>query len=155
MKNALVILTAVVAMAACKSADKKIGVSGTDTLNKITPELIEKAQKDTANYTTIQWIDSTTRNLGNLKKDETVEVTFRFKNSGDKTLIIESVTASCGCTIPEKPEQPIAPGEEGVIKAKYNGSGSGTISKNVTVIANTKPSIQHTLIFTGNVEEKK
>jgi Protein of unknown function (DUF1573) len=155
MKNALVILTAVVAMAACKSADKKTGISGTDTLNKITPELIEKAQKDTANYTTIQWIDSTTRNLGNLKKDETVEVTFRFKNSGDKTLIIESVTASCGCTIPEKPEQPIAPGEEGVIKAKYNGSGSGTISKNVTVIANTKPSIQHTLIFTGNVEEKK
>lgn len=158
MKHVLIILTGFIALAACKSADKKMGGNGKnggDSTITLTPEQIEKAKTDSANFTTIEWIDSTTRNLGKLVKDQSVEVTFRFKNSGDKTLIIENVSASCGCTIPEKPEQPIAPGQEGVIKAKFNGSGSGPITKTVTVIANTNPSKTHTLTFTGEVEEKK
>jgi hypothetical protein len=158
MKHTLIIFTAFVALAACKSSDKKIGGNGEnggDSAITLTPEQLEKAKTDSANFTTIEWIDSTTRNLGKLVKDQSVEVTFRFKNSGDKTLIIENVSASCGCTIPEKPEQPIAPGQEGVIKAKFNGSGSGPITKTVTVIANTNPSKQHTLTFAGEVEEKK
>jgi hypothetical protein len=154
MKYTLIILASIISLAACKSSDKKIAANG-GTGIKLTPEQIEKAKNDSANFTTIEWIDSTTRNLGQLKKDQPVEVTFRFKNSGDKTLIIENVSASCGCTIPEKPEEPIAPGQEGVIKAKFNGSGSGPITKTVTVIANTNPTKQHMLTFTGEVVEIK
>ncbi|HMU46310.1 MAG TPA: DUF1573 domain-containing protein [Chitinophagaceae bacterium] len=147
MKKILIVVAAVLALAACKTNDKKA------TGGNLTPEEIEKAKNDSANFTTIEWIDPVTQNLGLLKKDQEIEITYRFKNSGNKILIIENVTAGCGCTIPEKPEKPFAPGEEGVIRAKFNGSGHGTISKTVTVIANTTPQKEHTLTFTGEIKE--
>jgi len=147
MKKILFLCAAILALAACKTNDKKaVG-------NNLTPEEIEKAKNDTANFTTIEWLDPVTQDLGKLKKDQEIEITYRFKNSGDKILVIENVSASCGCTIPEKPEKPFAPGEEGVIKAKFNGSGHGAITKNVTVIANTKPQKTYTLIFKGEISE--
>jgi len=148
MKKTALIVLATLSLAACKEMDKKAPVE------KMSKEQIEKAVTDTTNFTTLTWIDSTTQSLGNLKKDKEIEITWRFKNTGDKNLIVENVTASCGCTIPEKPEQPFAPGQEGIIKAKFNGSGSGSITKQVHVIANTKPSKEHTLTFTGVVSEK-
>jgi Protein of unknown function (DUF1573) len=158
MKKIALILTAAISLYACKSADKKAGDATADTskTNILTKQEFEKAKAaDTANATTIQWLDSTTLNLGKLKKDQEVEVTYKFKNIGDKNLVIASVTAGCGCTIPETPKEPFAPGQEGLIKAKYNGSGSGIISKHVTVVANTKPSTTHELTFTGEVVESK
>lgn len=151
MKKLIFLGFAVATLAACKSTDKKVEKPA----SPLTKEEVAKLASDTSKLTSIQWIDSTTRSLGQLVKDQEVEVTFRFKNNGDNLLVIENVSAGCGCTIPEKPEQPFAPGEEGVIKAKFNGSGSGMISKNVTVIANTKPVKEHTLIFTGEIVEKK
>lgn len=136
-----------VSLIACKNSDKN-AVEKT-----LTQEEKEKAVIDTANFTTIQWLDSTTTNLGKLTKDKSIEITYRFKNTGTKNLIIESVSAQCGCTIPEKPEKAFAPGEEGVIKAKFNGSGKGTISKQIYVMANTNPQKDHTLTFTGEIIE--
>ncbi len=141
---AFVILSGLIA---CKSNDKKAVAA------PLTQEEKAKAANDTANFTTIQWLDSTSTNLGKLKKDNSVEITYRFKNTGTKNLIIESVTAQCGCTIPEKPEQAFAPGEEGIIKAKFNGSGSGVITKQVYVTANTNPTKSHTLTFSGEIIE--
>lgn len=120
----------------------------------LTDEQKQQAVQDSANFTSVQWLDSTTRNLGKLVKDQSIEVTFRFKNTGSKNLVIENVSAPCGCTIPEKPEKPFAPGEEGVIKAKFNGSGQGTISKQIHVKANTTPATDHTLTFTGEIQEQ-
>lgn len=149
MKKTVLIALALISLAACKEMDKKGA-----PVEKMSKEEIEKAATDTTNFTTLTWIDSTTQPLGKLKQGKEIEITWRFKNTGDKNLIIENVTASCGCTIPEKPEQPFAPGQEGVIKAKFNGSGSGSITKQVHVIANTKPAKEHTLTFTGEVSEK-
>ena len=149
MKKTALIALALISLAACKDMDKKAA-----PVEKMSKEEIEKAANDTTNFTSLTWIDSTTQSLGKLKKDKDIEITWRFKNTGDKSLIIENVTASCGCTIPEKPEQSFAPGQEGVIKAKFNGSGSGSIVKQVHVIANTKPAKEHTLTFTGEVSEK-
>jgi hypothetical protein len=103
--------------------------------------------QDTANYTTIQWLDSTYLELGQQPEGKTIELSYRFKNTGKRNLVIQNVTAQCGCTIPEKPEKPIAPGEEGLIKAKYNGSGHGEVRKEVYVTANTSPNPAHTLVF--------
>jgi len=153
MKKTLLLLVAAISLLACNPKDKKAGVTGnTDTGVKMNPDDVAKAQTDSANFTTIEWLDSTVKNLGDLKKDQQVEVTFRFRNSGNKVLVFESVTAGCGCTVVDKPEKPFEPGEEGVIKASYNGSGNGVISKNVTAIANTKPERAHNLTFTGNVQ---
>lgn len=109
----------------------------------------EKALEDSANYTTIQWLDSTFRDLGKVTEGQIVEISWRFKNTGNKPLIIVNTSASCGCTVAEKPEQPIAPGEESVIKAKFdsNGRPEGEQRKEVFVTANTKESPSHNLSF--------
>jgi len=112
-------------------------------------------QEDTSLFTRLTWLDTTDQTLGKLKPGKEIEIKWRFKNTGERPLIIEGVTASCGCTIPEKPEKPLLPGEEGTIKAKFNGSGNGYIVKQVHVVANTNPSKNHTLSFSGEIPEQK
>lgn len=68
--------------------------------------------------------------------------TFKFKNTGKVPLVISSATASCGCTIPNKPEKPINPGEIGeldVIFRPKEGQVGQTVTKKITVTANTVP----------------
>lgn len=155
MKKLILLFSVAALLSSCKESDKKAaGEPGkSDSAQVLSEEQKKQALADPASFTAIEWIDPTTQNLGKLIKDQTIEITYRFKNSGDKTLVIENVTAQCGCTIPEKPEKPIAPGEEGVIKAKFNGAGQGTISKQIYVKANTAPSTDHTLTFTGEIKE--
>jgi len=112
--------------------------------------------KDSANFTTIQWLDSIHRDLGKVTEGDQVEVSYRFKNTGNKPLVVTSVTASCGCTIPETPQEPFAPGAEGIIKAKFNSKNRvGQNRKEVYVTANTKPDNLQQLEFTIEVEKKK
>lgn len=63
---------------------------------------------------------------------------FEFTNTGDSPLIISRVYSSCGCTIPKKPEQPVAPGETGVIEVKYDTKRVGPIRKTITVYSNAE-----------------
>ena len=62
---------------------------------------------------------------------------FVFKNTGKEPLIISRAKGSCGCTVPSPPKDPIAPGESGVIKVKYDTNRSpGPIRKTITVYTN-------------------
>lgn len=95
------------------------------------------AMNDTANFTTIQWLDSIEQNLGTVNEGQVVEITWRFKNTGTKPLIIARVQPGCGCTVAEQPQEPIAPGQEGKIKAKFDSNGHPhTQNKDVFVYAN-------------------
>lgn len=79
---------------------------------------------------------------------------FKFKNTGDSPLVITRVTASCGCTRPEYPKEPIASGKTGKIKVTYNAKGRpGRFLKNVYVYANTDPDKQ-ILYIKGNVNSE-
>lgn len=79
--------------------------------------------------------------------------TFRFKNTGTEPIIITSAKASCGCTIPKKPEEPVMPGEYGeldVIFRPKEGQQGTPVTKRITVIANTNPKETY-LNITSNV----
>lgn len=153
MKKALFILLASAGLMACTSTDKKINDAGNPSDSAVQAEKA-KMMSDTANFTSIQWLDSTFLSMGTVNEGAQVEVSFRFKNAGDKPLVIASVTAGCGCTIPETPQQPFAPGEEGVIKATFDSKGRvGENRKNITVDANTTPFRTHGLEFTVNVKK--
>jgi len=65
---------------------------------------------------------------------------FEFTNTGNAPLIISRVYSSCGCTIPKKPEDPIAPGETGTIEVKYDTKRVGPIRKTITVYSNAEES---------------
>ena len=62
---------------------------------------------------------------------------FTFTNDGNGNLVIIEAKAECGCTKPEFPENPIAPGKKGKIKVTYNPLGRpGAFTKIVTVKTN-------------------
>ena len=91
--------------------------------------------------------------FGTIKDGEIVTHTFRFRNTGDVPLVIQNASASCGCTVPEKPEAPIAPGQTGEIKVRFDSSNKlGSTNKTVTVTANTDPAISF-LMLKGVVEK--
>jgi hypothetical protein len=71
--------------------------------------------------------------FGKIKQGVPVTFTFELKNISDKPVVVESTSASCGCTTPEKPTEPIMPGETGKIKVQYSGAGSGVITKDVYI----------------------
>jgi hypothetical protein len=80
--------------------------------------------------------------FGALTEGDTVEHTFKFTNTGEFPLIINNITASCGCTTPEWPHEPVAPGATSSIRVRFNSRGkSGEQNKTVTVIANTDPAM--------------
>ena len=90
--------------------------------------------------------------FGTIIQGEKVAYSFKFKNTGKGDLIITSAKGSCGCTIPEYPTAPIAPGAEGVIDVVFNSDGkSGQQNKKVTIVANTVPNTM-VLAINGMVE---
>jgi hypothetical protein len=89
--------------------------------------------------TMVQMIDSV-YNFGTVADGENVVFSYRFRNAGTKPLVVFSATASCGCTVPEKPEEPVKPGETGFLKVVFNSKGRvGQVHKEVTVISNAYP----------------
>jgi hypothetical protein len=110
-------------------------------------QLTEKALKDS---TTVQIIDSA-YNFGTVTDGEKVEYSYRFKNTGTKPLVIITASASCGCTVPQKPEKPILPGETGFIKVVFDSKGRvGLTHKSVTITSNARPDFLP-LELTGDV----
>ncbi len=106
--------------------------------------------------TTVQIIDSL-YDFGKTSEGEIVQYSFRFKNTGDKPLVVSDVHASCGCTVPEKPEKPIMPGDIGFILVKFNTEHRpGEAHKSVTVSSNANPAFPE-LVLKGTVlgKEKK
>lgn len=84
--------------------------------------------------------DKTIHNFGTIQSGKAVTHTFRFKNTGQSPLIIKNAKASCGCTVPKWPKEPIHPGGEGAIDVTFNSKGkSGNQHKSVTITANTDP----------------
>lgn len=79
--------------------------------------------------------------FGSIREDGgPVSYDFEFVNNGDANLVIVSAKAQCGCTKPEFPQQPIAPGKKGKIKVTYAPLGRpGAFEKTVTVMTNGKP----------------
>lgn len=66
---------------------------------------------------------------------------FVFTNTGNEPLVISNVQPSCGCTIVEKPKEPILKGQTGTIKGTFNAVSPGTFTKNITVYSNAKTSV--------------
>ena len=76
---------------------------------------------------------TTNYSFGKIKQGKPVTTDFTFSNKSDKSLIIETATAECGCTTPDYPKTPILKGKDGVIKVTYNAENPGKFTKKVTV----------------------
>lgn len=140
MKNYFLVLLAGLLIVSCKMDDKAKSPEAAATE-------LNKAMEDP---TTVQMID-TIFNFGKITDGEKVEYSYRFKNTGNKPLLIGTPYASCGCTIPESPEKPVLPGETAFIKVVFNSKGkTGNVSKTITVPSNANPAFP-VLILSGEV----
>jgi hypothetical protein len=80
--------------------------------------------------------ESETIDYGTIDQGANGERVFVFTNTGKEPLIITNTKGSCGCTVPTRPTDPIAPGEKGEIKVKYDTKRVGPFTKTVTVSSN-------------------
>jgi hypothetical protein len=93
-------------------------------------------------------------NFGTVNEGDIVETTYLVTNSGKTDLVITNAKASCGCTVPVWPKEPIKPGKTGEIKVKFNTSGKpNRQQKTITLTTNTE-SGREVLILKGSVTPK-
>lgn len=112
----------------------------------------ESIMKDSAKFTTIQWQD-TVIDFGTKKMGDIVNITFLCTNTGNKPLYLFDVRPGCGCTLVDYTKQPIKPGDQGKIEAKFdtNRAHPGTVHKAVYVHSNTSNHSPSYLSFTGTI----
>ena len=91
--------------------------------------------------------------FGTVPEGPQAKFDFEFTNEGKEPLILSNVQASCGCTTPEWPKEPILPGKTSKVSAIYNTQGRpGAFTKSITVTSNAKtPSV--VLMINGTVEK--
>lgn len=125
------------------------------SLSDVEKEEQRLAKEALANLTTMSF-DKLSHDYGKVPADTDNKTTFRVTNTGKKPLIIEKVSASCGCTTPSKPEKPIPPGKSDEIVVVFHPKETqiGQQNKTVTVIANTDPKME-VLSISAIVEKKK
>jgi len=148
------ILAAVVVFGSCGSPEKsgkiQSGVAAggqneaelKESIREVAKEEAERAQAEKMNSTTLKF-DKMIHDYGDVKPDSENTCQFKVTNTGKKPLVIENVSASCGCTTPHKPEGPIAPGASDYIEVGFHPKPGqlNEIKKIVTVVANTEPKI--------------
>ena len=115
MKNslltALAILALVIVSSGCdRSPEEKAKVSGQEI-----------------------WFEELMHDYGQIEEDSDGSWSFKFKNLGEKAIVINRVRSTCGCTVPDWPREPIEPGASGEITVKYNTATTGTFLKSVAV----------------------
>lgn len=144
MRLLILSLFVAIVFVSCKNEDKK-----SDVVNK-TAEATKIDPTDSTKFTTILWLDSLV-DFGTVKKGETKTIQFRFRNTGDKPLIVADVVAGCGCTVPEFTREAVQPGKEGFVKAAFNSNGQPpTVHKTITVATNTRKQLD-TIGFIGEI----
>ncbi len=152
MKRTAILLTAIASFYACgeRSAATQENIDTDVVNNPATAENAEGLDSDMA--FPVFTFEKEAHDFGTIVQGEKVAYTFKFKNTGNADLIISSAKGNCGCTVPEYPVEPIAPGAEGVIDVVFNSDGkSGKQHKKVTIVANTVPNTT-VLAINGMVE---
>lgn len=96
------------------------------------------------------YFENTTHNFGKIEYNGDGTCEFIFKNTGKEPLLLTNVKASCGCTTPTWPKQPVETGKTGTIVVKYNTKITGAFTKSIRVYSNAKTNLV-TLKISGTV----
>jgi hypothetical protein len=159
--KAILAVLMVVAIQACsnkkqenyiKSLEKR--VAALEGKSDTSSEVIQANENEAVNSTgeiAQMTFEKTEYDFGSVKEGEIVDYTYKFTNTGSTMLIISKATATCGCTVPEWPKEPIRPGGTGEIRVKFDSKSRKNLqTKYVNINANTSPEVTR-LKLTGNV----
>jgi hypothetical protein len=142
MKKYLLALTCCISFAACMQEGEKPALEGKGHLST---ELVNNPRSATGTDTValdnmpVMEFKDTLHNFGNMQEGEMATYDFEFTNTGKTPLIINNALGSCGCTVPDYPHEPIAPGKSSAIKVKFNSADkNGSQNKSVSLSTNSK-----------------
>lgn len=124
-----------------KNPDEQLSSKGTNTF---AGKQVKKASSGTADNVKTPAFDfeETDFNFGTINEGEIVDHNFKFTNTGNAPLIINRASASCGCTVPSPPKDPILPGQSSEIHVRFNSNNKENQQvKTITIEANTTPAI--------------
>jgi len=151
MKKVFIMAIAVLTFASCRNANNSNETSTSVSVGNDTTAQAKIAPADAP----VIVFERDVYDFGKIAQGEKVLHEFKFKNTGKSPLIISNATATCGCTVPQIPGEPILPGKEGKINVVFNSEGKmGMQDKVVTVTSNANPNIA-TVHLVGEVLEKK
>ncbi|APQ18231.1 DUF1573 domain-containing protein [Maribacter hydrothermalis] len=123
-------LVSMVAFTSCKD----------NASSKIKMDNVEEAavRDEAAKAVPVMSFEKAEHDFGTIEQGAAQETVFKFTNTGNAPLIITDAKSSCGCTVPNPPKDPIAPGETGELTVNFNGAGQNQVTKTITVTANTE-----------------
>lgn len=93
--------------------------------------------------------------FGDIHQGDKVEHVFAFENTGTEPLIITNVQTTCGCTAPNWPRDPIAPGQSGEIKVVFNSTGKMGMQRKVITVISNAVTASSKLMIVSNVLPKQ
>ena len=135
---------------ACNSNSKQAS-GASDSTGSLTASSTSAPKEDAP----VIEFDKDSYDFGKITDGDKVTHVFKFTNTGKTPLIIQSATATCGCTTPEYPKTPIAPGEDGEIKVTFDSLEKvGKQRKVITINSNADPAVSEVYLV-GEVLEKK
>lgn len=148
MKKSFLSLTigALVALSACNNAANKIK-SEEEKSSQTEQSAEQAAEKQTVSPSDVSSgqkpvfsFEKEKHDFGTIQEGTLAKHDFTFTNTGNAPLVINNARGSCGCTVPEWPREPIAPGETGTIHVEFDSANrTGSQQKQVTLTANTVP----------------
>ncbi len=101
---------------------------------------VNKSEKQASESGQEIYFAQTTYDYGEIEEGSDGLYTIEFKNISDFPIIVNHVRASCGCTAPSWPEEPVEPGASGEIEVKYNTRLTGSFMKSVYVYSTAENS---------------
>lgn len=156
MRNKLILgLLAIAAISwSCSNSDNSVRDEARESLQSVTvnnPDF--QGTVATGPVTSIQFEESDF-NFGTVDEGAKIEHKYQFTNTGNEPLLITNAKGSCGCTVGDYPQTPVAPGETAEVTVTLNTTGKkNAVRQSVTLTANTEPA--NTVIYiSGNVTPK-
>ena len=145
--SSYILIVSLALLVACQQGESGEEDISTDLVtNPLTASGGDKKDK-----TAIISFENDSYDFGKIIQGEKITHSYSFKNTGTAPLVISSVAASCGCTIPTWEKNPIAAGESGEINVVFDSEGKrGAQAKDITVITNALPNTS-ILRLTGEV----
>lgn len=153
MKNLLLIVPMALLVASCGGQASERDDSSSAVESSVSNDAGQAVQAD--ENAPIVEVEEDTFDFGQAAEGDKVKHIFKFTNNGQTPLIISSVQASCGCTTPDYPKQPIKPGESSQIEVVFNTANQpGMQHKVITMVSNANPN-QTIFHLKGEVKQKQ
>lgn len=143
-KSISLVVLATLTMVSCKKETANEQVEGTNIIQTAAPVGTEETpiMDPNGKFAKMEF-SKLEHDFGTIPGDKVVTTVFTFTNTGEANLVISKAMGSCGCTVPDYPKEPIAPGQKADIKVSFDPKGKkGMQNKTVTLTTNTASGLE-------------